>query len=229
MNLSYKCSKEFSLLKDTYKHKGLRKQLINEIVSRGISEQRVIEAMGRVPRHFFFDEMFDSHAYEDKAFPIAAGQTISQPYTVAFQTQLLGLKPGNKILEVGTGSGYQAAVLLELGVEVYTVEYQKKLYQKAREFLPSIGYRPHLFYRDGSKGLPDFAPYDGIIVTAGAPTVPKELIEQLKVKGRLVIPVGNKESQKMLRLVKKSINEVEKEAFDNFSFVPLLGEKGWPI
>lgn len=214
-------------MEDTYKHKGLRKQLVAEILKKGIKDQAVIGAIGKIPRHFFFDKIFDVHAYEDKAFPIAAGQTISQPYTVAFQTELLQVKKDHRVLEIGTGSGYQSAVLCELGVDVYTIEYQRELYQKSIRFLPTLGYQPHMYHGDGSKGLERFAPYDGIIVTAGAPTVPDELISQLKVGGRLVIPVGNSKKQAMLLIKKISTDKVEKEVFDNFSFVPLLGKRGW--
>lgn len=214
-------------MQDTYKHKGLRKQLVKEIIAKGIKDEAVINAIGRIPRHFFFDKIFDRHAYEDKAFPIDAGQTISQPYTVAFQSELLKIKAGDKILEIGTGSGYQASVLVELGADVYTIEYQKKLFQKTIRFLPSMGYQPHMYHGDGSKGMPRFAPYDGIIVTAGAPTVPEELIHQLKVGGRLVIPVGNNETQSMVLIEKTGENKLRKKVFNDFSFVPLLGEKGW--
>lgn len=215
-------------MEDTYKHKGLRKQLVQEIARKGITSKEVLDAIQRIPRHYFFDRIFDMHAYEDKAFPIEAGQTISQPYTVAFQSQLLEVKPGDKILEIGTGSGYQACVLLELGAKVYTIEYQKKLYQKAIRFLPKMGYQPHMYQGDGSKGMPRFAPYDGIIVTAGAPTVPDELIQQLRVGGRLVIPVGNNDIQSMVLIQKVDENKIKKKRFNNFSFVPLRGEKGWP-
>ena len=214
-------------MEDTYKHKGLRKQLVLEIAKKGITDKEVLKSINKIPRHFFFDKIFDTHAYEDKAFPINSGQTISQPYTVAFQSQLLQVKPGGKILEIGTGSGYQACVLIELGAKVYTIEYQKKLYQKAIRFLPKLGYQPHMYQGDGSKGLPRFASYDGIIVTAGAPTVPDELIQQLKIGGRLVIPVGGRDIQSMVLVQKMDKNKIKKKQFDNFSFVPLRGEKGW--
>lgn len=214
-------------MEDTYKHKGLRKQLVSEIAKKGITDKAVLKAIHKIPRHFFFDKIFDSHAYEDKAFPIESGQTISQPYTVAFQSQLLNVKPGDKILEIGTGSGYQACVLVELGAKVYTIEYQKKLYQKAIRFLPKLGYQPHMYHGDGSKGMARFAPYDGIIVTAGAPTVPEELIQQLKIGGRLVIPVGNNDIQSMVLIQKTDENKIIKKQFDHFSFVPLRGSKGW--
>lgn len=218
---------KISELEDTYKHKGLRKQLVLEIAKKGITDKSILNAINKIPRHYFFDKIFDTHAYEDKAFPIDAGQTISQPFTVAFQTQLLQVKPGDKILEIGTGSGYQASVLVELGAQVYTIEYQKKLYQKTIRFLPKLGYQPHMYQGDGSKGMPRFAPYDGIIVTAGAPSVPEELIQQLKVGGRLVIPVGNNDIQSMVLIHKVDENKIKKKQFNNFSFVPLLGDRGW--
>ncbi len=218
---------KISELEDTYKHKGLRKQLVLEIAKKGITDKSILNAINKIPRHFFFDKIFDTHAYEDKAFPIDAGQTISQPFTVAFQTQLLKVKPGDKILEIGTGSGYQASVLVELGAQVYTIEYQKKLYQKTIRFLPKLGYQPHMYQGDGSKGMPRFAPYDGIIVTAGAPSVPEELIQQLKIGGRLVIPVGNNDIQSMVLVQKVDENKIKKKQFNNFSFVPLLGDRGW--
>ena len=214
-------------MKDTYKHKGMRKLLIKEVAAKGIKDQRVLEAMMILPRHFFFDDIFVTHAYEDKAFPIGQGQTISQPYTVAFQTEQLEIKPGDKILEIGTGSGYQAAILLELGADVYTIEYNKVLYEKTKLFLPQLGYKPRFFHGDGSKGLPEYAPYDGIIVTAGAPSLPQDLVKQLKVGGKLIIPVGNNKTQVMYRLTKVAENKISKKAFNNFSFVPLRGEKGW--
>ena len=218
---------KISELEDTYKHKGLRKQLVLEIAKKGITDKSILNAINKIPRHYFFDKIFDTHAYEDKAFPIEAGQTISQPFTVAFQTQLLQVKPGDKILEIGTGSGYQASVLVELGAQVYTIEYQKKLYQKTIRFLPKLGYQPHMYQGDGSKGMPRFAPYDGIIVTAGAPSVPEELIQQLKIGGRLVIPVGNNDIQSMVLVQKVDENKIKKKQFNNFSFVPLLGDRGW--
>lgn len=214
-------------MEDNYRHKGLRRALVNTLKEKGISSKLVLDAIGKVPRHFFFDNAFLEHAYQDKAFPIGEGQTISQPYTVAFQTQLTGAGRGSKILEIGTGSGYQCCILLELGAEVYTIEYNKVLFERTKSFLPQMGYRAHFFQGDGSKGLPAFAPYDAILVTAGAPTVPQALVEQLKTGGRLVIPVGDSKSQKMLRLTKKEGNKLVKETFDNFSFVPLKGEHGW--
>lgn len=212
---------------DTYRHKGLRRALVETIRQKGIKDERVLRAIGTVPRHYFFDPAFIEHAYEDKAFPIGQGQTISQPYTVAFQSELIKAKPGDRVLEVGTGSGYQACVLLEMGCEVITIEYNKVLYERTRKFLPQMGYKPKFFQGDGSLGLASYAPYDAILVTAGAPVVPKALVEQLKIGGRLVIPVGDKRQQKMIRLTKTKENTLEKEEFSGFSFVPLLGNEGW--
>jgi protein-L-isoaspartate(D-aspartate) O-methyltransferase len=214
------------MIEDNYKQRGLRNKLVKKLREKGISNDSVLAAIGKVPRHAFFDDALLNHAYEDKAFPIGEGQTISQPYTVAFQTEKLNIKPGDKILEIGTGSGYQAAVLLELGAKVYTIEYQKKLYDRTREFLPALGYKPFFFFGDGSKGIPAKAPYDKIIVTAGAPIVPTALTDQLNENGILIIPVGNRESQKMLRITKAN-GKLKQETFDNFAFVPLLGEDGW--
>ena len=205
----------------------MRRQLVKQLRDKGITDEAVLKAIGKAPRHFFFENAFVEHAYEDKAFPIGEGQTISQPYTVAFQTALLAVEPGDKVLEIGTGSGYQAIILLELGTDVYTIEYQEKLFKRTKAFLPSIGYQPHFFYGDGSKGLKRFAPYDKIIVTAGAPAIPTALIEQLKINGTLVIPVGDNKTQKMLRLTKTGQNKIRKEEFHHFSFVPLLGSDGW--
>lgn len=214
-------------LEDSYRHKGLRRKLVQQVRSKGITDERVLAAMEKVPRHYFFDQAFLEHAYQDKAFPIGEGQTISQPYTVAFQTQLCMIEPGDKILEIGTGSGYQACILMELGAEVYTVEFNKNLFERAKKFLPGMGYRPYFFHGDGTKGLPAFAPFDKILVTAGAPGIPKMLVDQLKTGGRMVIPVGDNQLQRMIRLIKKGARKIEKESFDYFSFVPLLGEHGW--
>jgi len=187
----------------------------------------VLNAIGKVPRHYFFDNAFVEHAYQDKAFPIGEGQTISQPYTVAFQSEKLAIKSGDKVLEIGTGSGYQACILLELGAELHTIEYQKALYDRTKEFLPKIGYKPNFYYGDGSKGIATKAPFDKIIVTAGAPTIPNSLIKQLNVGGILIIPVGDNERQKMYKITKLTETKIKKEAFDFFSFVPLLGKEGW--
>ncbi|MEM9896364.1 MAG: protein-L-isoaspartate(D-aspartate) O-methyltransferase [Bacteroidota bacterium] len=213
-------------MKDTYKHKGQRKRLINVLREKGIHDERVLSALEKIPRHLFFDPIFQEHAYEDKAFPIDAGQTISQPYTVAFQSQLLDVQKEDKILEIGTGSGYQASVLCEMAADVYSIEFQKTLYRKAIRFIPTLGLQPHLYLGDGSKGLPKFAPYDKILVTAGAPSIPNALLQQLKVGGRLVIPVGSGPSQQMTLLIRTDQNSVKKSVFDSFSFVPLLGENG---
>ncbi len=214
-------------LQDSYLHKGKRKALVKIIREKGIKDERVLDAIYQLPRHFFFDSALVSHAYEDKAFPIGEGQTISQPFTVAFQTELLELKPGDKVLEIGTGSGYQGTILHILGADVYSIEYQKKLYEKTRKFLDRLGVKFNLFQGDGSKGLLKHSPFDKILVTAGAPIVPNDLIRQLKIGGVLVIPVGDRSSQKMLKLTKKSRTQVVKEEFDSFAFVPLLGKDGW--
>lgn len=214
-------------LEDTYLHKGKRKALVALLREKGIKSESVLEAINNLPRHFFFDSALISHAYEDKAFPIGEGQTISQPYTVAFQTELLDIQQGDKVLEIGTGSGYQASILHLLGAEVYTIEYQKKLYEGTKRFLGRLGIHMHLFYGDGSEGLAQYAPYDKILVTAGAPIVPNALLKQLKVGGVLVIPVGDRRRQTMLRLTKKSEKQIVREEFDWFAFVPLLGKDGW--
>lgn len=210
---------------DTLKHKGKRKQLANGIAEKGIKDEKVLEAIRNIPRHLFMDSSFEDHAYQDKPFPIAADQTISQPYTVAYQTELLQVSKGNSVLEIGTGSGYQTAVLCEMGAKVYSIERQQELYKKTKAFLSKIGYRPkYLSFGDGYKGLPDYAPFDRIIVTAGAPMVPKPLLSQLKVGGRMVIPVG-KTSQIMTLFERKSENEFEKTEFGEFRFVPLLEDR----
>lgn len=214
------------MFEDNYKQRGLRNRLVKTLRSKGISDERVLAAIGKVPRHVFFDDALLSHAYEDKAFPIGEGQTISQPFTVAFQTEKLEVKSGDKILEIGTGSGYQACVLLDMGATVFTIEYNPKLYQKTKELLPLIGYRPFFFLGDGSKGLSAKAPFDKIIVTAGAPAVPRALTDQLAEGGLLIIPVGSRGSQQMLRIRKQS-GKLIQEQFDTFAFVPLLGQEGW--
>ncbi len=208
--------------KDLPKHKGLRNQLVTTIKSKGIKDDSVLDAISKVPRHLFMDSGFVDFAYQDKPFPIAAEQTISQPYTVAFQTELLQVKPNDKILEIGTGSGYQTAVLIELKAEVYSIERQKELYLLTKKFLPKVGYVPKkLIFGDGYLGLPEHAPFDGIIVTAGAPYVPKPLLSQLKIGGRLVIPVG-KNTQVMTLYTRKGEKEFDKREFGDFRFVPLL-------
>ncbi len=212
-------------MKDTYRHQGKRQQLVKTVKKKGITDEKVLAAIGKIPRHLFMDSSFEDHAYQDKAFPIAADQTISQPYTVAVQTELLEIKKGDKVLEIGTGSGYQTAVLCELGAKVYSIERQRELYKKTKTFLAKIGYRPkHLSFGDGYKGLPEYAPYDKVIVTAGAPEVPNDLLSQLKVGGRLVIPVGT-EVQTMTLFVRKSAKEFDKKEYGAFRFVPLLEDK----
>lgn len=215
----------FIAMKDSFKHKGLRQKLIDSLKEKGIKNEKVLEAMNRVPRHLFMDSGFINHSYTDKAFPIAAGQTISQPYTVAFQTELLDPRKHQKILEIGTGSGYQTAVLLELGTRVYTVERIKELYLNARDQLMPLGYRPGFYYGDGYEGLPAFAPFDRILVTAGANDIPGKLLEQLAVGGKMVVPVGNRSGQKMLLLEKKSEKEIVPTEHGRFAFVPLLQGK----
>lgn len=214
------------MLEDNYKQRGLRNKLVKKLKEKGIKDEGVLAAIGKVPRHVFFDEALLGHAYQDKAFPIGEGQTISQPYTVAFQTEKLEVKPGDKVLEIGTGSGYQASVLLELGAKVYTIEYNRKLYEHTKEFLPKLGYKPYFFFGDGSKGIPAKAPFNKIIVTAGAPVIPTALTDQLAEGGILIIPVGDREKQAMIRIRKKD-GKLLKEEYADFAFVPLLGEQGW--
>lgn len=209
-------------LEDTFRHKGLRKKLVDEIRSKGISDEDVLQAMNRVPRHLFMDNSFVGFAYVDKAFPISSGQTISQPYTVAFQTEALQIKRTDRVLEVGTGSGYQAAVLCEMGVSLFTIERQRSLYDFACILLPKLGYHPQFFYGDGYLGLPTYGPFDKIIVTAGADTVPAKLKEQLVVGGRMVIPVGNRQHQVMKIIVRINENEYSEQEAGNFVFVPML-------
>ena len=213
------------MLKDSNRHKGMRNQLVATIERKGITDKKVLEAISKIPRHLFMDSSFVDFAYQDKPFPIGADQTISQPFTVAFQTELLKVKPGDKILEIGTGSGYQAAVLIELKAQVYSIERQKELYTRVKKFLPSVGYVPKkLIFGDGYLGLPEEAPFDGIIVTAGAPEVPKALLSQLKVGGRLVIPVGD-DVQVMTLFIRTAEKSFEKHEFGDFRFVPMLKEK----
>jgi protein-L-isoaspartate(D-aspartate) O-methyltransferase len=210
------------IINDTLRHQGLRKKLVEGLKIKGIRNEKVLDAIGKVPRHLFMESTFLKFAYKDQAFPIGAGQTISQPLTVALQTELLQIKKGDKVLEVGTGSGYQAAVLLEMGAKVFTIERQKELYNKVHKFLPEIGYHPACFFGDGYKGLPNFAPFDKIIVTAGAPSVPEDLKNQLTVNGRMIIPVGNENRQVMYAVIRLSENEFRVEKHGDFVFVPLL-------
>ncbi len=214
------------VLADSYRHKGLRKQLVETIRSKGITNERVLQAILEIPRHYFIDSAFDKIAYEDRAFPIAEGQTISQPYTVAYQSQLLDVKQHEKVLEVGTGSGYQAVVLALMGAQVYTIERQKQIYDQNRKFLylrnfPAV----HYFYGDGYLGLPTYAPFDKIIVTAAAPAVPGKLVEQLKPGGKMVVPIGEGRVQQMFRILKDESGNIREEIFDDFSFVPMLQGK----
>ena len=212
-------------LKDTAKHQGLRNQLAIVLKAKGIADENVLKAIRNIPRHLFIDSSFESHAYQDKAFPILANQTISQPYTVAFQSQTLDVQPNDKILEIGTGSGYQTAVLLELKAEVYSIERQLQLFKKTSLLLPKLGYRAKkLIFGDGYIGLKEAAPFDKIIVTAGAPYVPNPLLAQLKVGGRLLIPVGEKK-QIMTLFTRKSSKEFDKEELGDFAFVPMLEKK----
>lgn len=212
-------------MKDTLKHRGMRNNLADVLIAKGIEDESVLDAIRTIPRHLFMDSGFEGHAYQDKAFPIAAEQTISQPYTVAYQTELLGVEPGHKILEIGTGSGYQTAVLLHMKAKVFTIERQLELFKKTNLFFKKMGYRPKkVVFGDGYKGLPEEAPFDGIIVTAGAPEVPKALMSQLKIGGKLVIPVGTEE-QIMTMFIRKSEKEFEKKELGAFRFVPLLEDK----
>lgn len=212
-------------MKDSLKHQGMRNKLVSTLEAKGIKDRRVLDAISKIPRHLFMDSSFEDHAYQDKAFPIAAEQTISQPYTVAFQTELLEVAQGDKILEIGTGSGYQSAVLLEMGAQVFTIERQHELFKKTSRFLPKLGYKPkRMIFGDGYKGLEEEAPFHGIIVTAGAPFVPKPLLSQLRIGGKLVIPVGEK-TQVMTRYIRKSATEFEKTEYGDFRFVPMLEDK----
>lgn len=221
----FKFLKPIYFLKDTFKHQGLRQKLVKVLVAKGITDDKVLEAIGKIPRHLFMDSSFLDHAYQDKAFPIGADQTISQPYTVAFQTQLLQVTKGDRVLEIGTGSGYQSAVLCELGAKVFSIERQLELFKKTSKFLPKLGYRPKkLIFGDGYIGLKEEAPFQSIIVTAGAPFVPKALLSQLAIGGRLVIPVGD-DIQIMTLFIRKADKEFEKTELGEFRFVPLLENK----
>ncbi len=211
---------------DNYRHRGMRQQLVNGLRSKGITDEQVLTAMMNVPRHLFMDSSFLEFAYQDKAFPIGSGQTISQPYTVAFQSELLKLEPDMTVLEIGTGSGYQACVLDEMGARVYTIERQFNLYKKVKQFLEKNKYKIKVFHRDGYEGLPAFAPYDRVLITAATPAIPEELKRQLKTGGILVAPVGKQGHQTMTRLIKHSENEFTEEQHGGFVFVPMLPGKG---
>ena len=210
---------------DSFRHKGLRKKLIDSIRSKGISNEDVLEAMNRVPRHLFMDSGFINFSYTDKAFPIAAGQTISQPYTVAFQSELLDVQKHHKVLEIGTGSGYQTAVLLELGARVFTIERQRQLFLDAQKTLKPLNYKPSFFFGDGYEGLPSFAPFNRILITAAAREIPEQLLDQLAVGGILVVPEGDRFGQRMVRVVKESKDNLQRSEHGHFSFVPLLRGK----
>lgn len=208
--------------RDSLRHQGMRKRLVEGIRIKGIKDERVLNALAKVPRHLFMDSSFIQFAYKDQAFPIGAGQTISQPFTVAFQSQLLDVQPNDKILEVGTGSGYQAAVLMEMGATVYTIERQQELYLNVQRLLPDLGYHPKFFYGDGYKGLPTYGPFDKIIVTAGAPVIPEGLLDQLRIGGVLVVPIGSSEKQEMYKITRISEERFDKQKHGTFVFVPML-------
>ncbi len=212
-------------MEDSFRHQGLRKQLIEQLSEKGIYNTDVLDALNKIPRHLFMDNAFVSFAYQDKAFPIGSGQTISQPYTVAFQTQLLDLKHYEKVLEVGTGSGYQAAVLTLMHADVYTIERQRELFLKTKKFLPELGYNCRFVYGDGYKGLPNLAPFDKIIITCGAPFVPEDLVAQLKVGGRMVAPIGDGDMQVMHLIEKITETETRITTHGEFSFVPMLNKR----
>jgi protein-L-isoaspartate(D-aspartate) O-methyltransferase len=210
---------------DSFRHKGLRKQLVDELIRKGIKNTKVLDTINTIPRHLFIDNAFINFAYKDKAFPIGSNQTISQPYTVAFQTQLLNVQPHEKVLEIGTGSGYQSAVLYLLEADVFTIERQKELFNKTKLFLPTLGYNCKFFYGDGYKGLEKFAKFDKIIITCGAPFVPKDLLNQLKIGGKMVAPVGDGEIQVMQLIEKIDEKNIKTTEHGNFSFVPMLNDK----
>lgn len=212
-------------MEDNFRHKGLRRKLVDELREKGITDENVLQAIGTVPRHLFMESGFINFSYRDKAFPIGAGQTISQPYTVAFQTSLLEVKRHEKVLEIGTGSGYQTAVLLELGANVFTIERQRELFLKSQSFLPSLGYRAQFHYGDGYAGLPVYAPFDKILITAAAPEIPQALLKQLKPGGRLVVPVGNDDAQTMNLVIRKGEDEFKTSQHGSFLFVPMLPGK----
>ncbi len=210
---------------DTYRHKGMRKKLVESIKQKGITNENILNAINKIPRHLFLDSSFLEYAYDDKPFPIGSGQTISQPYTVAFQSQLLDVQKGNKVLEIGSGSGYQACVLEELGAKVFSIERQKKLYLKTKTFIAELGYKARFFYGDGNKGVPAFAPYDRILITAAAPEISNELLKQLKPGGKLIVPLGKGDVQTMIRITKTADNKLIEEKFGSFRFVPMLRNK----
>lgn len=214
---------------DTFRHKGLRKKLIDLLRTKGITDENVLNSMNEIPRHYFFDSSFLEFAYEDKAFPIGSGQTISQPYTVAFQSELLQVEKGMRVLEVGTGSGYQASVLAEMGARVFTIERQKLLFDTLKSMDPPLNYRIRLFYGDGYAGLPAYAPFDRILITAAAPFIPEALVSQLKIGGILVAPVGKGDIQIMTRVIKVADTEVKTETHGTFQFVPMLTDKAQDV
>ncbi|MEC9208965.1 MAG: protein-L-isoaspartate(D-aspartate) O-methyltransferase [Bacteroidota bacterium] len=214
-------------MQDTFKHQGLRKKLVEEVREKGIKDENVLAAIGKIPRHLFMDNAFINFAYVDKAFPIGSGQTISQPFTVAKQTELLAIKPYDKVLEIGTGSGYQAAVLIAMEANVYTIERQQDLFKNTKGFLPKIGYKCHFFYGDGYQGLPKFAPFDKIIITCGATEIPTKLLTQLKICGKMVAPIGGGDIQEMQLIEKISATENQITKHGNFSFVPMLNNKNF--
>ncbi len=212
-------------MNDSYRHKGLRRKLAEEVRSKGIKDERILEAIEKIPRHFFLDSSFVEFAYQDKPFPIGSGQTISQPYTVAFQTELLEVEKGDKVLEIGTGSGYQACILQEMGARVFSIERHHSLYTKTKKLLAQMKYQPRLFYGDGYKGLPAFAPFDKILITAAAPSVPETLLQQLKPGGIMVVPVGKADTQIMKKIRKTGQDDYQEENCGYFRFVPMLGDK----
>ena len=216
-----------NLLPDTPALRSRRAQLITTIRNKGIRNERILNVMAKIPRHYFVESAFAEQSYEDQAMPILENQTISQPYTVAFQTELLDVQQGDKILEIGTGSGYQCAILCALGAEVYSIERNERLYHHTKALLDELGFEPHLFWGDGTIGLSEFAPFDGILVTAGSPNIPQKLLEQLTIGGRLVIPVGDRSSQTMQKIVRVSLKDFDLTEHDQFRFVPLIGAEGW--
>ncbi len=212
-------------MQDSFKYKGMRKKLIQELQSKGIKDEKVLDAFEAVPRHYFLDNAFAEQAYSNMAFQIGSGQTISHPYTVAFQTELLDLKKGDKVLEIGTGSGFQTSILCQIGAKVFSIERHKELHLKAKRVLQHLKFNPRLSFGDGFKGLPAFAPFDKVIITCGAPYIPQALVDQLKVGGIMIIPIGEGEEQQMKRIVKKSETEIAEEDFGVFKFVPMLENK----